>query len=156
MAFRITGLDVDLFRPLFGLTDAELAIRGVRREIADASVPGFPCRVTLAEADPGERLLLLNFEHQPARTPYRSAHAIYVREIARSTYDAIDEIPPPLRNRILSIRAFDAQAMMVDADIVDGKCAEGEIARQLSAPGVAYLHVHFARRGCYAARVDRA
>jgi hypothetical protein len=155
MAFRITGLDVEMFLPLFGLSDGELAVRGIRRETADDSVPGFPCRVTLAEAAPGETLLLLNFEHQPARTPYRSAHAIYVREIARRTFDAIDEIPAPLRHRMLSIRAFDAQGMMVDAGVVDGMRAAGEIERQLSAPQTAYLHVHFARRGCYAARVDR-
>ena len=89
-----------MFLPLFGLSDGELSVRGIRRETADDSVPGFPCRVTLAEAAPGETLLLLNFEHQPARTPYRSAHAIYVREIARRTFDAIDEIPAPLRHRM--------------------------------------------------------
>ena len=156
MAFRITGLSVEMFLPLFGLSDIELAARDIRRETADESVPGFPCRVTLAEAAPGETLLLLNFEHQAARTPYRSAHAIYVREIARRSFDAIDEIPAPLRQRILSIRAFDAEGMMIDAEIVDGMRAEVEIERQLSAPRAAYLHVHFARRGCYAARVDRA
>jgi hypothetical protein len=156
VAFRITGLDVDLFRPLFDLADHELAARGIRREVADDSVPGFPCRVTLAEAEPGERLLLLNFEHQPAPTPYRSAHAIYVRESARETYAAVNRIPAPFLTRPLSIRAFDADGMMVDADVAEGTNAAAEIDRQLADPRVAYLHIHFARRGCYAARVDRA
>lgn len=156
MAFRISGLDVDLFRPLFGLTDHELAARGIRREVADDSVPGYPCRVTLAEADPGERLLLLNFEHQSAPTPYRSAHAIYVRESARETRTALNEIPAPFLTRLLSIRAFAADGMMIDADVAEGTDAAAEIERQLADPQVAYLHIHFARRGCYAARVDRA
>lgn len=155
MAFRISGLDVNLFRPLFALTDSELHLRGIQRQVADGSVPGFPCRISLAEAAPGEQLLLLNFEHQSALTPYRSAHAIYVRETARQTFDAINEIPSPLSSRLLSIRAFDAAGMMVDAEVVEGAMAELEIERQLTAVNVAYLHVHFARRGCYAARVDR-
>ena len=155
MSFRITGLDPAPFAPLFGLPDAELARRGVRRMVVDAK-PGFPDRIELRDLDPGETALLLNHVHQPADTPYRASHAIFVREGAASAFDAIDQIPEALACRPLSLRAFDADHMMVDADLVDGRAAAGTIERMLGDPRVAYLHAHYAKRGCYAARIDRA
>jgi hypothetical protein len=154
MSYTISGLPIGLFAPLFGLSDDELARRGVSRTIVDAK-PGFPCRITLAEAELGERVYLLNFEHQPARTPYRSSHAIFVREDASHTATSVDRIPESLRLRLLSVRAFDAEGTMIDADVVEGAQLEQLIERFLADPGAAYLHVHNARRGCYAARVDR-
>ncbi len=155
MAFRITGLPPEPFQPLFELGDDELTARGIVRYTADGK-PGFPCRVSLLEAEPGEQVLLLNYTHQPASSPYRAAHAIFVRQTATVPYDAVGEIPDVLRVRPLSVRAFDADAMMVDADLVDGRDAETLIDRFLAHRAVAYLHVHYAKRGCYAARVDRA
>jgi hypothetical protein len=155
MAFRIVGLDVAPFRPLFGLPEAELSSRGARRVVADDSKPGYPCRVSLEEAKPGEPLLLLNFEHQAASTPYRSCHAIFVRESARQTFDRLDDVPEMMRTRLLSIRAFDDNGMIVDADVIDGMDAETLIDRLFSSSDAAYLHVHFAKRGCYAARIER-
>lgn len=100
-------------------------------------------------------MLLVNHEHQPADTPYRSRHAIFIREGATATFDAVDMVPDMLRRRLLSLRAFDAAGMMVDADIVDGMAAEGLIERLLGQPEVRYVHAHFARRGCYAALIRR-
>ena len=90
MSFRITGLSPEPFRPLFGLSDQELAAQGVRRYVAD-SKPGFPDRVEMRDAEPGETVLLLNYTHQPADTPYRASHAIFVIEGAKVRYDRIDE-----------------------------------------------------------------
>jgi hypothetical protein len=155
MSFRITGLVPDRFRPLFGLSDAALAAHGARRYIAD-SKPGFPDRVELRDADPGEAVLLVNFVHQPADTPYRASHAIFVREGADQAYDRIDEVPDSLRRPAISLRAFDAADMMIDAEVVDGKTLEAAIARLLANRDATYLHAHYAARGCYAARVERA
>ena len=155
MSFRITGLSADQFRPLFGLSDEELAARGARRVVADAK-PGFPDRIALSDAEPGERLLLVNFTHQPADNPFRASHAIFVRENACQTYDRIDEVPEALRSRLISLRAFDASDMMVDADAVDGRELETAIARLFASPEVKYIQAHYAKRGCYAARVERA
>lgn len=155
MSYVVSGLPLEPFRPLFGLSDEALAERGVIRCAVDAN-PGFPCRVTLEDAEPGETVLLLNYEHQPADTPYRSRHAIFVSEQARETRRAVDEIPGALRVRkALSLRAFDEAGMMLDAEIVPGAELEPVIERLLAVPGVAYLHVHNAGRGCYAARIDR-
>lgn len=155
MSFRITGLPADPFRPLYGLPDAELARRGVQRCVADR-VPGFPDRVELRDAEPGETLLLLNHLHQPADNPYRASHAIFVREGALAAYDRVDAVPQALRVRTLSLRAYDARDLMVDADLAEGGVVEAAIARLLADPRVVYLHAHYAKRGCYAARIVRA
>jgi hypothetical protein len=152
MSFRITGLQAQPFAHLFGLTDTELALHGALR----FSGEGLPDRVELRDSRADETLLLINHEHQPADTPYRSRHAIFVREHAGAPFDAIDTVPAALRSRLLSLRAFDAGHLMVDADIVDGTRAEALIERLLLSPQVAYVQAHFARRGCYAARIERA
>lgn len=154
MEFRITGLAADPFHGLYGLSDAELAQRGVRRYRVDET-PGFPDRVSLRDVDVGEHVLLLNHVSQPANSPYRASHAIFVHEGARETYDRANEIPEMMRRRLLSLRGFDAAGMIVDADIVEGAAIEPLIARLFVNPAIAYIHVHFAKRGCYAARIDR-
>lgn len=152
MSFRITGLPAHPFSHLFGLSDAELAAHGAMRYRG----AGLPDRISLRDTTADETVLLVNHEHQPANTPYRSRHAIFVREGAATTFDAVDTVPELLRSRLLSLRAFDAAGLMVDADVVDGTAAVGLIERLLAPPEVSYLHVHFARRGCYAALVRRA
>ncbi len=156
MDFRISGISVAPFLPLFDLDDEALLKLGIRRYIADTK-PGFPCRVSLQDAEPGEKLLLANFEHQPEpRSPYRACGPIFVREQARQSFDRTNEVPAQLRTRLLSVRAYDADALIVDAEVVEGVELEDLIGRFLRRPETAYLHAHFARRGCYACRIDRA
>jgi hypothetical protein len=154
MDFRITGLSPEPFRHLYGLSDVALAAVGARRCTVDAK-PGFPDRVELRDGEPGETMLLLNFTHQPAASPYRASHAIFVREGAERAFDASNEIPEVLRIRTLSVRAFDQAGDMLDADLVEGRELEGVIERMFQDSAVAYLQLHYAKRGCYAARVDR-
>lgn len=154
MTFRVTGLSPEPFRPLFGLPDDELARRGARRCVADG--PGFPDRIEISDAAPGETLLLVNYVHQPADTPYRASHAIFVREREVAPTDIVDDLPPAMRSRPLSLRAFGADGLMVDGDLVDGAAAEGLIERLLADPQVAYIHAHYAKRGCYAGLIERA
>ncbi len=131
-----------------------LASQQIQRCIADVS-PGYPDRIELRDAEPGESLLLLNYVHQPADTPYRAAHAIFVREGSTGAYDRVDEVPKMLRIRPISLRAFDDRDLMVDADLVDGSQLEAVILRLFTNAKVAYLQAHLAKRGCYAARVER-
>ncbi|HUO93415.1 MAG TPA: DUF1203 domain-containing protein [Rhizomicrobium sp.] len=155
MPFRYIGLSPETFAPLLALDDDALQARGMRRMIVDAK-PGFPCRVTLEDAEPGERVLLVPFEHQPAHSPYRASGPIFVRENARATWDHVGEVPPALRARLLSVRAYAEDGMMIDADVTDGAALEPLLERLFANPDVAYAHVHNARRGCYAARVERS
>jgi uncharacterized protein DUF1203 len=154
MSFRITGLDPEQFKPLFSLSDEELAARHIKRVVADQK-PGFPCRVTLRDAQPGESLLLLNYEHLPVDSPYRSNHAIFVSESAQDRYDEVDRVPEVMLVRLLSVRSFDSSGMMLDADVLEGTRLEAAIPRFFEDPRAEYLHVHNAKRGCFSARVDR-
>jgi len=155
MSFQVTGLPLAPFAPLFGLSDVELTKHAAVRHTADKS-PGFPCRVSLRDAEPGETLLLLSYEHLAVATPYRSRYAIYVRESAQEARLEANEVPEQLRLRLLSLRAFDSKGMLLDADVVDGRQIEPMIDRLLGRPDVEYLHVHNAKPGCFAARIDRA
>jgi len=155
MDFRIVALPAASFAPLFGLADAALAARGVRRVIADRQ-PGFPCRVSLRDAAPDETLLLLNYEHLPVPGPYRSSHAIYVREHAVECVPGVNEIPAVLATRLLSVRAFDAAGMMVDAEVSAGVEVAPLIGRYLDDERIMLVHLHNARPGCYAAQAVRA
>jgi hypothetical protein len=155
LQFRISGLSAEPFRHLFGLSEQELARHGAVRYVVDAK-PGYPDRIELRDVEPGQTVLLVNYTHQPVESPYRSSHAIFVREGAEETFDRVDEVPESMRLRLLSLRAFDAKGMMLDADVIEGREIETVVARMFADPNVAYIHVHNAKRGCYAARIDRA
>ena len=154
MDYRVRGLSPDLFREYFSLDDAGLRERGAIRLVAED--PGLPCRVSLSHVERGDEVLLLNYEHQPGETPYRSRHAIYVSRGATEAFDAVNVVPEVILTRLVSVRAFDQRHMMIDADVVDGQYAAALFERLLANPAAAYLHVHNAKRGCYCARVERA
>ena len=143
------------FRHLYGLSDSELAEHGVRRVTAD-SKPGFPDRIGMRDVEAGETLLLLNYTHQAAETPFKACHAIFIREGAEAVYDRIDEIPDVLHVRTISLRAFDEAGMMRDADLASGNAIEPAIEKLLADPKNAYLHAHYAKMGCFAAHIERA
>ena len=65
-------------------------------------------------------------------------------------------LPAPLNVRPMSLRALNEGGELVDADLADGRELEPLIARLFAKPDVAYLHAHYAKRGCYAARIGRA
>jgi hypothetical protein len=155
MSFRVLGLDPSQFSHLSGLSDAELSRTGARRYVVDAT-PGFPDRIEVRDLEIGEQAILLNYEHQPAETPYRLRHAIFVREGADRASDMIDTLPEAIRIRPISLRAFNADGEMVDADLAGGEVLVPLIERFFSNPDVDYLHANYAKRGCYAARIVRA
>lgn len=155
MTFRIHGLARDAYAHLIGLPDADLAAAGAVRMTCETP-SSFPCRVGLRDLEPGETAILLNHVHQPADTPYRAAHAIFVGESSDEADIATGEVPAVLARRPLSIRAFDGAGTMLDADLADGADAPALIERLLGDPRAAYVDIHYARRGCWAARAVRA
>lgn len=152
--FQISPLPSETFTHLFGLPDDELDARGIVLRRAGEG-DRFPCRVSLRDARPGERALLLNYEHQDADTPYRSRYAIFVIEGAEQAALAPGELPPVFAGRPLAVRAFSAAGMLLEAGMGVGGDVRPVIERLLGNPDVAYLHVHNAMHGCYSARVDR-
>jgi hypothetical protein len=153
MHYTVSGLSPESFIPLYGLSESELARRLARRVVVDG--PGFPERIEMRDAEPGERLLLVNYEHQAAETPYRSSHAVYVREGATESWRG-DHLPEAMRKRLLSLRGFSPDGSMIAADVIEGHEAEPLIERLLGDTAIAYIHAHYAKPGYYAARIDRA
>ena len=154
MTYRIRGLDPTQIRHLTALSDAELASQGAVRMTVD-SKPGFPCRLTLEDLEPGASVLLINHvSHDDG--PYRASHAIFVSESASEAADYADSVPPALDRRILSLRAFDGKGMMVDARLAQPGEADAAIRTMLDDASVDHIDAHNAVRGCFAARIDRA
>lgn len=155
MSFSVTGLDPALFENLFALEQAELSALGATRLVADEA-DAYPCRVGLRRVEAGEDLILLNHVHQPVATsPYRASGPIFVSRGSRERARSEGELPPMLRDRMLSLRAYDARAFIVDAEVEEGAAARAIVARFFANPEVAVIHAHFARRGCYAALIER-
>lgn len=153
MSFRIRGPSAGQFAPLFNLDDAALAERSMRRVRIDAPHSA-PCRVTLEDADPGEEVILLPFAHHMAHSPYRASGPIFVRNSAEA-FDRVGELPPVFSGRLLSVRAYDAAGDMTDADVADSD-PRALFDRFFADPAVVHIDVHYARRGCFGARVTRA
>ena len=153
-SFQLVGLDPEQFESLFQLSDEELRQHGAMRQYASESA-GYPCRVSLQDAEAGEELLLLPYLHQPAASPYRASGPIYVRRGAKRCTLPAGEVPSYVTRRLMSIRAYDAAHMMVAASVSEGTLAAQEILRFFEDPQVAYIHLHNAKRGCFSCRVDR-
>jgi hypothetical protein len=153
-SFRIVGLPLAKFTPLFSLSESELEQKGARRLIVDAK-PGFPCRVSLEEAELGERVILLPFTHQPTDSPCRASGPIFVREKVKEAALAPGEIPEVVRGGLISVRAYDDQGMMLDSEVCEGGKLQDQIDKFFSNTRVNYLHLHNARASCYSCRVER-
>ncbi|MBF9233422.1 DUF1203 domain-containing protein [Microvirga alba] len=155
MSFQIRGLDAALFAPLFNFSEAELSAVGALKVVADEA-DAYPCRVSLTRVGKGEELLLINHAHQSTPTsPYRVSGPIFVSRLAKAGHYR-DELPPMLRDRLLSLRAYDSDALIVDAEVAEGEQVLAVIERFLANPNVAHVDTHFARRGCFGARIERA
>jgi hypothetical protein len=158
MDFRITGLPVEPFIAFFNMSDEELLTQGASRVIAKAEDAPLmqPCRISLRDSAPGEVSILLNFPHHVTPTsPYRASGPIFVREGVTETASFVNHVPAQQRIRLLSVRAYDAAGIMVDADVREGTDLEAVIERMFARDDVAFLHAHNARRGCYSCRIDR-
>ncbi|MAC00761.1 MAG: hypothetical protein CMG97_03835 [Marinovum sp.] len=127
---------------------------GAQRVTADCS-PGYPCRVSLAEAKIGEALILCNFEHLAEISPYRASHAIYVRSGAVQAVPAVGEVPSILLRRMLSVRGFGADHCIKTAEVIEGRTLSATIEAFFSKTVISYIHIHNAQHGCFAAKALR-
>jgi hypothetical protein len=154
MTYRITGLDAAPYKPLFGLSDQELADRGIVRMTVDEK-PSFPCRVSLTDRDIGESVLLLNHVSHDVANPYRASHAIFITEIDQRAGEFVDEVPPVFETRVMSLRGFDKNGMMADAILAQPGEADAAIRQLFANPAIDTIHAHNAGRGCFAALIER-
>jgi Protein of unknown function (DUF1203) len=154
-SFRLVGLAAENFEPFFAMPADELAALGARRVVADAP-NAFPCRVSLVDAEVGDELLLLPFEHLSTGSPYRASGPVFVRTRARRAMLEPGVIPPYVTRRLMSVRAYDANDMMVAGEVREGVDVREAIERLIADDSVAFIHLHNAKRGCFSCRVERA
>lgn len=155
MDFQIKPLKHEDFAFLFTLTDDQLAQHQACRQVVEAN-PGTPCRVSMQDAEVGETVVLFNYEHQPENSPYKATHAVFVRQDAEQASFGVNEVPEVISSRLISLRYFDEDHMMVDADVVSGEKVEQELQTAFDNEAIAYVHVHYAKPGCFAASAHRA
>lgn len=153
-SFQMVGIPYAPHAPLFLLTDEQLQAQGMARVTA-TSKPSFPCRVSLEDAEIGEELLLLSYEHQPAQSPYRASGPIYIRRGAEPAVLPVDVLTSYVTTRLISLRAYDAAHHIVSANVYEGHAVAVEIQRQFDDAKVVYMHLHNARRGCFFGQVNR-
>jgi hypothetical protein len=110
-----------------------------------------PCRRCLRRAEPGEPLLLLGYDPFTVRSPYAGQGPVFVHEHCGAPGTGYAQV----RGSVLSVRAYDEHAMLLDAEVMPGE-ALGDRAAELLDGEAAFLHVHFAGPGCFAFRVDPA
>jgi Protein of unknown function (DUF1203) len=152
--FQINALNYDTFAPLFHLDGVTLAAKGMVLVVADKK-PSFPCRVSLKDADIGEDVLLLPYEHLSVVSPYRASGPIYVRKKAETARLQPNEIPYMLTHRLLSVRGYDRQGMMKQATVAEGKDLKAVIHEFFDDEAIDFLHIHNAKPGCFSCEVRR-
>lgn len=153
--FQIVAQPFESFAHLFLLTDEALAAQGARRTTVDHS-PGYPCRVSLEDAEVGEQVILTPFRHHDVDSPYQAAGPVFVRASAQTTKVEINDVPLMLKHRLLSVRAYDKRAMMTGATVVEGEQLAQTIYTFFDNEEIAYLHIHNAGPGCFNCLVNRA
>ena len=153
--FKLIALDKEQFAGYFNMSEPELSKMGIHKMIVD-DFPGFPCRVSLEDAEIGEEVILLNYEHHNVNSPYKSSGPVFVRKKAQTATPGVNEIPVMFNHRLLSLRGYDKNALMIFADVTQGDKLKEKLHAILENNEIEYLHIHNAKPGCYNCRVERA
>lgn len=154
MNFKIKSLDDNEFSVLFRWGDLELEKMGAIRMTVD-KFPGFPCRVSLEDAEIGEEVILLPYQHHRTNSPYQASGPIFVRRIAKTSSLGNNEIPKMLNHRLLSLRGYDKNGIMQEATVTEGNSLKEQIIKIFENEEINYIHIHNARPGCYNCVVER-
>ncbi|WP_417621884.1 DUF1203 domain-containing protein [Parasphingorhabdus sp.] len=154
MTYQITGLSPAIAKPFAGASEAQLSALGAIR-ITATSKPGFPCRISLEDANVGDELILFHHISHNVDSPYRSAYAIFARTGLSEAAQYTDIVPPVFQGRSLGMRAFGRDALLKTASLAAPGYADGAIRALFELDEVGYIDVHNAAHGCFVARVER-
>ncbi|AYV66155.1 MULTISPECIES: DUF1203 domain-containing protein [Niallia] len=152
--FQFIALQDNEFNDLFLMDEEELINIGAVKMIADKK-PGFPCRVSLKDAEIGEEVILLNYQYHFVNSPYKANGPIFIRKEATTAMLDVNEIPDIIYHRLLSLRGYNIDAMLVDARVTEGVNVRKMIDDVFDNEEVAYIHIHYAKPGCYSCLVKR-
>jgi len=117
--------------------------------------PGYPCRVSLADARVGERVLLMKYKHHDVASPYAASGPIFVREGASELTLPVNSVPEMLLHRTLSLRGYNMSNNMILAKVVEGTELLETLLDLFACADLNYLHIHHAGPGCYSCAVHR-
>ena len=134
--FIISGIKQTEIQHLFKLNEQELQAKGIHKIKVDKK-PGYPCRLSLEDANVGEEVLAFNYEHHKANSPYRSSGPVFVRLNTVEAKLRKNEIPQMLQHRYLSLRAYNEKGMMIAASTLEGRYLESAIQEIFSKPELA-------------------
>ena len=139
---RLTGLPVPLDLPPDPV-----------RLTADSST-GWPCRRCLQDAEVGEVVILVRYDPWTIDSPYRQPGPIFVHERPCDPWFGTD-LPAQQTSRLLSVRVIDHDGQQVAGDVVAGTALATRLEDAFADDRTAFVHLHNAGPGCFAARVDR-
>jgi hypothetical protein len=154
MKFKIKALDHKEFESLFELSDIELEKQGIKRMVVNEK-PGYPCRVSLEDADIGEEVILVSHEFHKANSPYQSQGPIFIRKGIQTKELDNNEIPKMLNHRLLSFRGYDKNGFMKGATTDKGINTRKVIEQIFENTDIEYIHIHNSSPGCYNCEVRR-
>jgi hypothetical protein len=154
MNFKLKSLEDTEFANFFEMDKLELDKIGAVRMIVD-EFPGFPCRVSLQDAEVGEEVILLPYQHHKTTSPYQANGPLFVRKVAKTAILDINEIPKMFNHRLLSLRGFDKNGIMKDASVTEGQNLREQIIQTFENEDIDYIHIHNAKPGCYNCLVER-
>lgn len=119
---------------------------------------GFPCRVCLRYAAPGESVLLGSYNLPKPQGLYWTPSPIFVHAEPCTPYQGTDELPDIIRrNALVSVRVYDAEGMVLYdlGQVSDGGQADVPLARALADARTSFVNIHTARPGCLLSRVEK-
>ena len=152
--FQVIGINSNKFQHLFQLEEEQLNKLGARRSIVE-SKPNYPCRVSLEDAEIGEEVILLPYTHLSSNSPYESRGPVFIRKNAKDSQLGVNEIPLMLIHRLLSLRGYDEEGMMIEAIVVEGSEVDKTIQQFFANTFVHFIHVHNAGPGCFNCEIKR-
>jgi hypothetical protein len=152
--FKIKSLQDSEFTAFFALNNADLEKMGAIRMMVDV-FPGFPCRVSLEDAEIGEEVILLSYQHNKTNSPYQANGPIFVRKTAKTADLTMNEVPKMFNHRLLSLRGFDKNGIMQTATVIEGQNLSAQITAIFEQENIHYIHIHNAKPGCYNCVVER-
>ena len=152
--FQVINIQNASIAHLFQLSEKEREEKGIVKLIADEK-PGYPCRVSLEDAEVGEELWAFNYKHHDVNSPYKSSGPVFVRVNAIEANISRNEIPIILNHRLLSLRIYDYKTMMIDARTIEGKYLRETIQDLFTNKAAKYIQVHNSSPGCYNCQINR-
>src|SRR3954451_20228287 len=98
--------------------DVDARAAGSRRRIADDRSP---CRRCLRDAEPGDPLVLASYDPFLVRSPYAGKGPVFVHGEGGERFNAVPgAVSDQAAGRALSLRAYDGEARMTEAEVIDG------------------------------------